>query len=152
MHYVGRRHYLADASPLRSMPFLRPLSPALSCSPRMKAEAEMRIAQAALAAATAGYQAACAALGVANRRPIHWKNADTGCRAYHQGVALRAINLRRAELRAAQGAVAAQMAVMAALTAQDDLRPVDRAALPMLASMPAALLAPAAPAALRLAA
>ena len=105
MRYVGTRHPLAAANPLRSIPLIRPAGATFRMSDQDKAEWALQIARRDVPAAEKRYAVYCAALGAANRMrgPMrrHWQ-----AQAFHQ------INSARAQLRAARKALVTAEAAM----------------------------------------
>lgn len=82
---------------------MRPASAELPWTEARKAAYTLTVARNNLAGAEAGYVAACAALGAANRRPA-------AMRRHWQGQALRSINAARRQVRAYRAALTAAMA------------------------------------------
>ncbi len=128
------RNPRAVHSPLRSMPMIRSIESVFGPSPRVRAEAELRIAKAALDAELVVYAREHKALGDANHRPMT-------TRRYWQAQAMRALNGRRRYIRQAP------RRLVAAQTAVENLTPADDYATPWLAQQAAEAAAQAAAAA-----
>ena len=107
MRYVGTRHPLAVANPLRSIPLISPAGATFRMSDQAKAEWALQIARRDIPVLEQRYAVYCAALGAANRMrgPMrrHW-----------QAKAFRKINAVRGQLRAARKALTAAEAAMLA--------------------------------------
>ena len=77
MHYVGSRHPLAAANPIRSLPLIRPAGATFRMSDQAKAEWALQIARRDVPVLEKRYAVYCAALGAANRMrdPMrrHWQ-------------------------------------------------------------------------------
>jgi hypothetical protein len=107
------RDPLRRLNPMRQLPLYRTVESVFGPSPRVRAEAELRIATNALAAEQAVHAEERRALGEANRRPMT-------TRRWWQGQALRALNHRRARIRAARRRLDAARAAVDGLTPADD--------------------------------
>ena len=103
MRYVGTR--TSETNPLRSIPLIRPAAATIGYSDAFKADWALQIARRDVAILKEATAYRYAVLGQANkvRGPMrrHW-----------QAKAFRAINLHRAELRAARKALVAAEAAM----------------------------------------
>ena len=106
MRYVGTRHPLAAANPLRSISLIRSAAGIIRNTAQQDAEWALAIARRDVPVLEKRYAVYCAALGAANRMrgPMrrHW-----------QAKAFRQINVARSQLRAARkGLVAAEAAML----------------------------------------
>jgi len=101
------RNVRAAAAPLASQFLTRPAHVVMGWTVAQAAIYALAVAQQNLPVAEAGYAEACKALGRANK-------IKSVMRRFHQGRALRAINVARAQLRAARLAVVSALAAMPA--------------------------------------
>ena len=105
MRYVGTR--ASETNPLRSIPLVRPAATVMGHSDASKADWALQIARRDVAALEGGTAYRYAVLGQANKVRGYM-------RRHWQAKAFRAINVHRAQLRAARKALVAAEAAMLA--------------------------------------